>query len=725
MRDCFRVLLVWPGGLFEHSKSFGVPHLLGLAGSLRRDDVDVSVVDLDLERAFGPVDLARVASHHYDLVGLSCYSSFDYLKVMVIAGRLRRLAPKARIVVGGYHPSARPQDFTREDSPIDYVVVGDGERPLRRLVDALVRGRPPEDRVLSVDPTQDIGTLPPTDWSLLARYRTVARKMASQAQIHLSRGCPFSCAFCMERAKRCTAWRAFEPERAVEELHRLDSFLDLSSWTLFVTDALFGLTKRWRRAFLEELVRKPIRARKVWLLARADLLERDDLALMARANVAPGFGLESGSPSQLARIHKAGSAEAFLAHFRDVARWARDLDLPFGANVIVGHPGETEATVRESHAFLEQVFLDGHATTGFLSIDPFRLYPGSGIDQDLDTWVKTTGMRAHRYPWWEDGDQDFLSEWVDPSAELDFRRSLTLRFELFGPLLRKIASRFAVNDAEAAYFRRSVDDAVAQHEPRRHLRILGLWHLWNELTEVIPNAREAVVGDREIARVAREARKQALEAPRFDGIPSGLREALVQVPRERFVRTEEIDRSAEDCALPLSDTKRSTVSALHAYAASFRALGLEEGDSLVDLGGGTGYGAAIAAHVVGERGSVLTVEVDEALVALALENLAGEANVRVVRADAHDVASWRGARKVSVGFAVEHVPEAWVEALAEGGKMVVPVGRPESQTLTLVERDAAGVKSTNLGPVRYVPDRAQRRSQSPGTQAFRRTDGSP
>jgi protein-L-isoaspartate(D-aspartate) O-methyltransferase len=705
MRDRFRVLLIWPGGLFEHSKSFGVPHLLGLAGALHSSEVDVSVVDLDLERAFGPVDLGRIVSRAYDLIGLSCYSSFDYLKTMAIAGRLRRLAPAARLVVGGYHPSARPDDFTREDSPFDYVVVGDGECPLRRLVEALVQGKPPASRVLPVEPTQDIGSLPPTDWGLLERYRTVARKMASQAQIHLSRGCPFSCSFCMERAKRCTAWRAFEPERAVEELHRLDAFLDLSSWTLFVTDALFGLTRPWRRGFLEALVRKPIRARKVWLLARADLLDREDLALMARANVAPGFGLESGSPTQLARIHKAGSAELFLHHVRDVARWARELDLPFGANVIVGHPGETEATLRESHAFLEEVFLEGDRTTGFLSIDPFRLYPGSAIDQDLDAWVRTTGMHAHRYPWWEDGDQDFLSEWVDPSRELDFRTTLRLRFELFGPLVRKIASHFALGDTEARYFRRSVDEAVAQHEPRRQLRILGLSHLWNELTETVPDARAAIAGDHELARVAREARKRTLESPRFDGIASALREALESVPRERFVRTEEIDRSAEDRALPLSDTRQSTISALHAYATSFRALGLREGDTLVDLGGGTGYGAAIAAHVVGELGSVVTVEVDDALSTLASENLAGAANVRVVHADAHEVACWRGALKVTVGFAVERVPETWVEALADGGKLVVPVGGAERQTLTLVERDAAGVKTTDLGPVRYVLDR--------------------
>ena len=56
----------------------------------------------------------------------------------------------------------------------------------------------------------------------------------------------------MERAKRDVSWRAFEPLRAVEEMHRLDRFLDLSDWTLFVADALFGMKRAWRKEFLDK-----------------------------------------------------------------------------------------------------------------------------------------------------------------------------------------------------------------------------------------------------------------------------------------------------------------------------------------------------------------------------------------------------------------------------------------------------------------------------------------
>ncbi|MCS6900385.1 MAG: cobalamin-dependent protein, partial [Polyangiaceae bacterium] len=367
VKDRPRVLLLWPGGLFQRGANFGVPQILSLAGAVRGAGGEVTVVDLDCERALGPVNLRALAAG-YDLIGVSCYSSYDYLKVMAIGEHLRAAAPRAWIVVGGYHPSARPGDFTGADSPYDYVVVGDGEGSLARLTEALSSGKKPLTRVLGPTSSPGPGDY---DWSLLARYLPVARKVASQAEIYLSRGCPYDCAFCMERAKRDTSWRAREPEHALEQLHQLDSFLDLRGWTVFVADALFGMKQGWRRALLEGLARRPLRADKVWLLIRIDLVDREDLELMARANVAPGFGLESGDPEQVRRVRKTGKLGDYLERLLQIGGWARELGVPFGANVILGHPGETEASIRTTAAYLRRLFLgDSRGTTGFLSVDP-------------------------------------------------------------------------------------------------------------------------------------------------------------------------------------------------------------------------------------------------------------------------------------------------------------------------------------------------------------------
>ena len=703
-RDRPRALLLWPGGLFGGTANFGVPQLLAMASAMKAAaDVDVDVVDLDAERALGPVVLADILGRGpYDLVGIACYSSYDYLKVCELGRLVRARAPRAWLVTGGYHASARPADF--EGTAFDYVVVGDGEGPLARLAQALVSGKRPLLQVLGPEAVADPGKMPPVDWALLDRYRPRARKVASQAEIYLSRGCPYDCAFCMERAKRDTSWRALDPLQAVEEMHRLDAFLDLTSWTLFIADALFGMKVGWRRTFLEALARRPIRARKIWLLVRIDLLEREDVALMQRANVAPGFGLESGDPEQVRRIRKVGRLSDYLDQMMRVAEWARELDVAWGANVIVGHPGETEQSLRTSVKYLERLYLGPNGTTGFLSVDPFRLYPGSPIDEERAEWEKTTGFRPKRYPWWHDGDQDFLSEWVDPSSSLDFRRCHELRYELFRPLLGAIPAAFRYNGPAPDYFRRAIDEQIDFLSPESEARQLGLDRLWSSLVAAGPPANDA-----RFARVSRAARRRVLLASDASAPP--FTDALTDVPREQFVPLEEQMSAHRDVALPLDESGRATISAMHAYAMTFRALDLKRGDSLVDLGGGTGYGAAVAAHL---GATVRTIEIDPILSASARAMLASALSpsapaVEVVCGDAHDTALWRGATKVAVGFDVGEVPEAWLEALGgstEDALMVVPCrGR-----LLRIEKTASGaISRSDLGPVRYVGDRSASR----------------
>ncbi|HKP64533.1 MAG TPA: radical SAM protein [Polyangiales bacterium] len=451
-----RVLLLWPGGLFERSGGFGVAQLLHLAAAARGAcDAEVDVVDLDMEGALGGFDLAAQCRPGYDLVGISCYSSYDLLRAHALAARVRELLPDAWIVAGGYHVSARPIDLLAEGSAFDYAVVGDGEQPLCRLLRALAAGRKPLQRVCGPESYPDLSQLRGYDWSLLERYFPVLRQSASEVQLYLSRGCPYDCSFCMERAKRDTSWRAIEADAAIAELHRVDRIIDLRGMTLRILDPLFGMKSEWRKRVLTGLAQQPLRAEKTWLVMRADLIDREDMELMARANIACGFGLESGDPGQLRRIRKSGKLDSFLDKMLQIAEWARELNVPFGANIIVGHPGETEASMRTSARYMERLFLDPRGTHGFLAVDPFRLYPGSPIDEHLEQWKADTGMRVHRYPWWFDGDQAFLSEWIDPSDSLDYVRTKALYYELFEPIVRAIPERFAYTGRGREYMLRA------------------------------------------------------------------------------------------------------------------------------------------------------------------------------------------------------------------------------------------------------------------------------
>ena len=142
-----RVLLLWPGADASSAGNFGVPQLV-LLGSYARamTGARVEIRDLEYEKAMGQRSLPRLFAgpegRGYDLIALSAYSSFDHLACMTLAALAREQWPQALIMVGGYHPSAKPDDYVYDGSPVDVCVVGEGERPLVRAIESIAGGAP-------------------------------------------------------------------------------------------------------------------------------------------------------------------------------------------------------------------------------------------------------------------------------------------------------------------------------------------------------------------------------------------------------------------------------------------------------------------------------------------------------------------------------------------------------------------------------------------------------
>lgn len=709
-----RVLLVWPGCEGPASGNFGVPQLVLMATHAREaTGAEVVIRDLAAERLmFGRLDVASIFGgddgNGYDVVAFSVYASFDYLKCEALATMVRERWPDAVIVAGGYHASARPTEIVCEGSPFDVCVVGEGEKPLVTIIESVAGGAPLRGGViLGPDPIYELDDLPPSDWRYLERYRTIARRIASQAQVYLSRGCPFDCAFCMERAKREVSWRSLSVDRAVQEVRSLHEFLDLRGWTLYLADALFGMKKSWRREFLAALAREGIPVDKIWLLIRVDLVEDEDLRLFADANCGLGFGLESGDPSLLATIRKAGRLDTYLDRMREVSAWARERDVPWGANVICGHPGETPDTMERSAAYLRELFLDPRGVTGFLSVDPFRLYPGSPIDAERAQWEDRFGTVFHRPGWWQDGDQEFLSEWIDPSRELDWDTRERMQHALLGPILAKVEDNFVYRGPARDYFLRAIREQAALGEPPTRLHYRARYYAWLRYLGFRAKAERLAAGDEALAELARARRKASrgriARAARLSQ-DAPILDVIDRVPRERFVPVDQLAESVRDEPIALDESGEATVSAMHAYARSFSLLDVQEGWTVLDLGGGAGYGAAILSELVGPRGRVVSVEIDPALSERARVLCAP--NVEAVCGDAVDIAAWgvdpAEIDAVVVGFAVDAIPPAWVGALREGTPIAAPIGEGNAQHLV---RAVVGGESERFEEVVYVRER--------------------
>jgi protein-L-isoaspartate(D-aspartate) O-methyltransferase len=705
------VLLVAPGLATGAQGNFGTAHLVALGSFIRhRTGATVDIVDVACEAHLGLNAGERLSAGRHDIVGFSCYSSYEYLHTYHLAKEVRRHNPRAVLVAGGYHPSARPGDFLNlpgshldEPSPFDHVVVGEGELPLLRIVEAARKGTRVPETVLGPEPLDDLDDLPPMDWSLLNRYLPLFRRAEGQVTLFFSRGCSFACSFCMEQAKGKARWRAWSPARAETELLALDVWLGLRGRTLFLADALFGLKRAWRREMLERLTRLDPGIAKIWALSRVDILDEGDLERYRNANFGLGFGLESGDPDILRLTAKARDPATFHERFAAMADEAGRIDFPWGANLITGHPGETAGSLERSAAFTRRVYLRTPRLTGFLSIDPYRFYPGSVIDRELDTYAERFGTHVHRPRWWDYSEQAFCSEWVDPSRTLNYRQREALAADLFKPVVEGIAARFDYAGSERDYFRRSVDKAVEQASPGARLRMLSDYHLWQRLTG---RGSGSMLTDERCVALLREARTRMVDdiiAHRGLSVPEHIHSAVTAEPRECYVREDDIAQSWQDRSFALLDDGTATVSALHAYLWNYTLLELNEGDRLLDVGAGTGYGTAVAARIVGEAGRVLAIEHNADLAARAGDLLKERSNVEVRCADGLQLVPDGAFNKVVFSFALSAVPGAYLDAVPEGGGIVAPLLQEDgTQQLTLFVRRDGVLSSSPQGVVRYV-----------------------
>jgi protein-L-isoaspartate(D-aspartate) O-methyltransferase len=178
--------------------------------------------------------------------------------------------------------------------------------------------------------------------------------------------------------------------------------------------------------------------------------------------------------------------------------------------------------------------------------------------------------------------------------------------------------------------------------------------------------------------------------------------AMSRVPRSLFVPEALTSRAYDDTPLPIG--LNQTISAPHMVAIMCDLLDLEPGMIVLEVGGGSGYHAAVMAVMVGEKGHVYSVERMPELVAAARENLekAGIKNVTMIEADGSlGLPEHSPYDRISVAATAPRVPDPLKKQLKVGGKMVLPVGR-DYQELYLVTRKNGFSVEEKMGVI-FVP----------------------
>ena len=203
--------------------------------------------------------------------------------------------------------------------------------------------------------------------------------------------------------------------------------------------------------------------------------------------------------------------------------------------------------------------------------------------------------------------------------------------------------------------------------------------------------------DFEIARqdmVARQVRDRGIRSQR-------VLDAMGSVPRHLFVPPQKVSAAYSD--EPLAIGERQTISQPFMVAAMADALWLTGNERVLEVGAGSGYQAAVLSLLARE---VIAVELQPALAVSARQRLShlGYSNVRIEEGDGS--MGWSSGAPydaILVTAAAPAVPPPLLDQLAEGGRLVIPVGGIEEQKLIRIVKRAGSTTQQSLHACRFVP----------------------
>jgi len=177
--------------------------------------------------------------------------------------------------------------------------------------------------------------------------------------------------------------------------------------------------------------------------------------------------------------------------------------------------------------------------------------------------------------------------------------------------------------------------------------------------------------------------------------------AMARVPRHRFAPEPYRAQAYEDHPLPIPEGQ--TISQPYIVALMLEALLLTPTDKVLEIGTGSGYVTALLSEMVAQ---VISIERHAALAESARSLLAelGYGNVRVVVGDgSRGFPESAPYQAILVSAAAPRLPQELVDQLAEGGRMIIPVGRQEDQQLQFIYKENGEIRTRLRELCRFVP----------------------
>ncbi len=381
-----RVLLLHPARDHSIDRLIRLPPL-GLAcvaGALRAAGHDVRILDAAVTPRWEPELGALLSGRRPHVVGISAATAV-LGPALALAATVKRSGSGATVILGGVHATLFPGQVLR-DPHLDYSVHGEGERTAVELLAALA-GRTPVDAIPGIgfrdaagpriNPPRpvvaDLDELPRPAYDLLpmGRYGTPFSAAGNVTSMVTSRGCPYPCTFCDASVVHGRRYRAHSAERVIAELRDLVSEHGVRE--VLFKDSEFTIDRARVDRFCDLMIEGGPRV--TWTCsARVDRVDPLLLRKMAAAGCRViQFGVESADPAVLAGLGKGIAGD----EVREAFRSARAAGIETVANLMVGSPGETWASIEATRRLVGEIRPD------HLNVQVLVPYPGTALHSTL------------------------------------------------------------------------------------------------------------------------------------------------------------------------------------------------------------------------------------------------------------------------------------------------------------------------------------------------------
>jgi radical SAM superfamily enzyme YgiQ (UPF0313 family) len=350
-----------------------------LAAYLREHGHTAIILDMVVEESNDQVD-RHIRDCGVQIVGIGCMTC-ELPDAVAEARRLKESHPGIKIVFGGAHPSADPEECLRS-GVVDYVIVGEGEIPLAALLEALESGRNPHGipgvwslergeivgNTSAVPPNVDTLPMPAYDLLDLDKYFRLDSpwhfpKSRKAVQYVSSRGCPYHCSYC--HTIHGKKYRGIPAAGVIDQIEKL--VMEFGVEELMVVDDIFNFDLERAKAICRGIVDRRLRISLQFPNGvRGDRFDEELVRLMKEAGTHyMAIAIETTSDKYQKLIRKHLKLDQAL----QTIKWARKYDIEVCGFFMIGFPGETLDEIQETLAFAVGAPLD----TIFISlVSPFK-----------------------------------------------------------------------------------------------------------------------------------------------------------------------------------------------------------------------------------------------------------------------------------------------------------------------------------------------------------------